>query len=420
MENVIEEYVNTNEQNQYFSKDDLKESLGDEGMQQLNEATIDPGKNFMEGKPTNVMTDNTGELNAPIENGEDESYQNYLNYINSNNSNDAQINNQENNSEEKTVTSLTNKKTDTKLGTNIGKSIANFGVGAASAAISGGKDELGNYGVSMMSAAISKSVSNGITSILTDNTTKDLINVSATAFGAYKFGEQLVTNGPEILITLSQKLITQATTTITKESTKLITDYVNKHIKATMKWPVNVQSYAMAYFNAYKMSVGDILKLLNESSEDRAEKHAEESKKKKMSKFIDNMKTQMNNVKDKIDKYAKEGTSYIQMVTSYLQNGEDWVTEQLDKQIGNLVGKVKTEIDKQWAKDEALYNKTAKATGDEIGKKMVEKYNKSLQKAQDKQIKQMQKMKAKALAQAKAALGAAKCQLASLLGIYIP
>ena len=128
----------------------------------------------------------------------------------------------------------------------------------------------------------------------------------------------------------------------------------------------------------------------------------------------------MNSVTSSINEYVSIGTSYIQMVTSYIANGPDWVTDQIDKQLGNLCETAETAVNKQWEKDKNIYNESAKSTGDAIGAEMVERYNKTLQKSQEKLLKKIENNKKIALAKAAALLGKNKTKIASMTGIYIP
>ena len=132
------------------------------------------------------------------------------------------------------------------------------------------------------------------------------------------------------------------------------------------------------------------------------------------------MKTKMNSVTSDINEYVSIGTSYIQMVTSYIANGPDWVTDQIDKQLGNLCETAENAVNKQWEKDKNMYNESAKNTGDAIGAEMVERYNKTLQKSQEKLLKKIENNKKIALAKAAALLGKNKTKIASMTGIYIP
>ena len=283
-----------------------------------------------------------------------------------------------------------------------------------------GVEQLTQIGIDSGQAFLSGKVTNAMIKVATTDSISSTINAAATAFGTYEFGKQVYKNADEIATTLAASLVTEATTIITKEIGRLSGEYIGKHAAAAAAWPGQVMNYAMKTFNEEKLSVGDVLKALKEASEDRMEKQTEDEKKKRMTEFMSKMKDTMNDVNSYVSKYVDIGTSYIQMVTSYIANGPDWVVDQMDKQLSNLSNMAEKELTKQWEKDKKLYDESAKSTGESIGGAMAEKFNKQLQHAQDKLLKKMEKQKQKALSKASAIKGKAKSKIASITGIYIP
>lgn len=369
------------QKNKYFNEDNLKKAVGDDGIKQLQENTIDPGQSFLNGENTNLMYEN-----------------------NSSSSKKSDVN--------------SNYKSNNIINSNQTTDLLTTGA-AAVMALSG--DDIASKGLAAKGQSfISNKVSSATASIVSSKTGQTLVNGTATALGTAVFGAQLVKNSPEILTTLAVQITSEAINVLSGEVAKLVGVYVGNHVNAITTWPAKVQSYAMAYFNTYKMSVGDVLKNLLEAAEDRSKKESEKNKESKMSKFISNMKTKMNSVTSDINEYVSIGTSYIQMVTSYIANGPDWVTDQIDKQLGNLCETAENAVNKQWEKDKNIYNESAKNTGDAIGAEMVERYNKTLQKSQEKMLKKIENNKKIALAKAAALLGKNKTKIASMTGIYIP
>jgi F0F1-type ATP synthase membrane subunit b/b' len=108
------------------------------------------------------------------------------------------------------------------------------------------------------------------------------------------------------------------------------------------------------------------------------------------------------------------------MVTSYIENGPEWVTNQLDKQIKSLLEDVNSAIDKQWQKDKEVYDSKAQSLGEKLGQEMTEKYNDALQKAQKKGIEKINKTKTKASLKLCSSKAKAASLIASKTGIYIP
>ena len=369
------------QKNKYFNEDNLKKAVGDDGIKQLQENTIDPGQSFLNGENTNLMYENNS---SSSKNSDVNSNYKSNNIINSNQTTDL----------------LT--------------------TGAATVMALAGDNTASKGLAAKGQSFIANKVSSATASIVSSKTGQTLVNGTATALGTAVFGTQLVKNSPEILTTLAVQITSEAINVLSGEVAKLVGVYVGNHVNAITTWPAKVQSYAMAYFNTYKMSVGDVLKNLLEAAEDRSKNESEKNKESKMSKFISDMKTKMNSVTSDINKYVSIGTSYIQMVTSYIANGPDWVTNQIDKQLGNLCETAETAVNKQWEKDKNMYNESAKNTGDAIGVEMVERFNKTLQKSQEKLLKKIENNKKIAAAKAAALLGKNKTKIASMTGIYIP
>ena len=373
------------ETNKYFSQETLKEALGDSGMAQMEAVTINPGASFLAGEPTNVncVTEGvdskdiktSGELTTELE--------------------------QKRSAKEQFLSlDLNVKPLDTNLINNV---------------------EEGESGETKKQTTLSalKNSASGL-----QQTGKQAFatatNLTALGLGTYATGKELLSSAPDVIMTLSQAIISKVMEVVTERVTEMAMGYLSKHAQAAMKFPMQIQSYAMAYFNANKLSIGDILKSLNDSSEGRQEKKNEENNKKGLSNFMNKINNKSKKFIDKINKFSDKATSYIGMVTAYIQNGPEWVTNEVDKQIGELVGSAQKEIDKQWAKDKAAYDAKAKLLGDKLGKEMTAKFNNALMKAQKNQLEKMEKIKKKAKSKVVATTAKAASKLGSMLGMYIP
>lgn len=269
-------------------------------------------------------------------------------------------------------------------------------------------------------AFLTGGVTNVMSSVASNKAVASMIDASATGLGVYAFGKQLYKSAPETLTTLGRQIASEAVSILTAEGTKLVAEYTANHIAACASFPSQVSSYAMSYFNAYKMTVGEVIKKLTESAEQATENAVEEQKKKSMSDFIGNMKSKMGKFSNKVSDFISTGTTHVQMVTSYIANGPDWVVDQMDKQLSNLCDNANKIVAKQWEKDKEAYRKTAKNIGESIGADMVAKYNAKLTKTQKKQLLKIDRQKHKVNAKKVSALGKAKAKIASLTGIYIP
>lgn len=252
------------------------------------------------------------------------------------------------------------------------------------------------------------------------STVNTLTDLGATGLGAYEMGKAIGDNYEEILTTLSMAIINKVTVSLTAAVTEIATGYLLKHTTAITSFPTNVASYTMSYFNSHKKSAAEVLQSLKESAEQKLEKEKDELNKRNKSEFISNTQKESKNFIDKINQYTEIGISYIGMITSYIQNGPNWVIDQTDKQIGKLLNTVNTEIDKQWAKDEKKYNTKAKQLGDKIGADMADKYNTALEKTQKKALEKIENTKTKGLVKVVSAKAKVASAVASLTGIYIP
>ena len=367
----------------YFTKDTLKEALKEGGMEQLKAITIDPGQAFLNGQKTNVQTaDETLESQLTLSTI---NLNDFVDYTPS--------------SGKSTISTLTNGLGN--ISTNDLLSITNDG-GAG---------------------LLSKTITQATTNVMSLSGVQSLTNLAAGGLGAYGMGKELVgslINSPEVILTLSQAIITKSIEVVTKEVTQMTTEYLMKHAQYALSFPMKITSYAMSYFNENKMSATDALKSLLQSSEGRSDEKAEKNSKKLQSEFMAKISAKSKNFINKMNKYVDKGTSYISMVTSYIENGPEWVTEQVDKQIGFLLDGVQKTIDKQWEKDKEAYDSNARALGAKAGAKMVKTYNAAIQKAQKKAQEKIKKTKVKVQAKLIATTAKAASKLGSMLGMYIP
>lgn len=379
-------------ENKYFSEETLKEAVGDSGMQQLEAVAINPGEAFLNGQKTNVnFEDKEAEQNAPDEITKREEVT------------PIQPTQPENNNEE------TPEDIDQKAKNTLTQGLGKFNTNQLLSITQDG-------GLSLLSGQITQAAYN-VTQL---DQVQGLTNIAASGMGMYGMGRELVSNSPEIITTLSTTIISKVTEVVTQEMTEMAAGYLAKHAQYALTFPQQITSYAMAYFNAHKMSIGDILKSLNDSSEGRQEKENEEANEKSKSNFMSKINKNSKAFIDKMNGFAETGTAYIGMVMSYIQNGPEWVINEVDKQIGSLVEGAQKEIDKQWEKDKSAYDAKAKLLGDKLGAEMTTKYNNALMAAQKKSKEKLDKQKKKAMNQLTALKAKAASQLGSLLGIYIP
>lgn len=283
-------------------------------------------------------------------------------------------------------------------------------------------NQLQDLAIDSGQAFLSGQITNVVFKGTQTQTSQTLIGATAAGLGAYATGKQIFENKEEIITTLSQEIISQVVTIITKEVTAAGTEYLLRHTKQLASFPKSVTSYAMAYFNANKgEATKEAINAIIKKAEDRSKELSENEKKNKQSEFVNKMKESSANVISKINEYTKVATTYVGMVTSYLENGPEWVSEQVDKQIASVIDNVKKNIDDQWNnKDLPAYQEKIESLGTDLGEEMVKQYLNALEKTQKLAMEKIEKTKSKALLKILQAKGIAASKIASLTGVYIP
>lgn len=248
----------------------------------------------------------------------------------------------------------------------------------------GGIEELKGIAVDKGTAFLSNQITSSFVKIGSNSTVTSTVQSAAAGIGGAAVAKETISNAPEIAIELGQKIILKATEIVTKNATECVAGYTKKHLTEISRLPSSIASYTMAAFNENKMSVGDAVKQLLGDSEEAAQKQLEESEKNSQKQFISNAKEKINKISEEVTKYTKVATDKISTVTNYIEEGPDWVVDQLDKQCQSAVDYVNKLIDDQWVKDKKKYDSFAKEQGDAIGGKMASEFNTALLNAQKK------------------------------------
>ena len=267
-------------------------------------------------------------------------------------------------------------------------------------------------------------LSNKITSTFTEaaksQIAANLTNSTAVGVGIVATANEIKNNTEEvneIIQNLAQKIILKATENVTKEATALVADYAQKHLREISSLPGTISSYTMSKFNEEKMSVGDAIKELTQDSDERIKKYLEEREKEQQKSFISGTKEKLTSIINEVNKYTTEISSKIGMVANYMQEGPDWVVNQLDKQCQSASKYIHTLIDTQWAKDKQVYDDFAKGQGEAIGSKMAAQFNAQLKHSQKKLLdKQSTKLNA-AITKTKTSILGSALSLAAKTGL---
>ena len=222
-------------------------------------------------------------------------------------------------------------------------------------------------------------------------------------------------------VELTNLIISRITSEVTKNFTKIFSDYLLKHTKEISSFPKNVTEYAMEYFNENKPSLEDILKELAINSEEKTEQESKENKQKGIEKFIKSANEKINKFKEKSNKFLNKQLPKIEKVAQYANsNGIDWVVNEANKQTKDLLTNIQEDVNEQWVKDKSTYDEKVKLVGEPLGKELVKRYA-ALLKSQQKILNdKMSTKKKKLLNKLITAKAKAASNLAAKIGIYIP
>ena len=223
------------------------------------------------------------------------------------------------------------------------------------------------------------------------------------------------------ITSLTNELLSKSTDAIVKSSTQMFADYIANHAMAATKFPGDVSSYAMSYFNEHKLSASDIIKSIMTSAEAKEKELTEGNQKKNTSDFLKNVSEKAKKYSNTINDFVSKASPIIETAISYIDSaGVDWVVEQVNKQSEKLLQGVKKGVNDQWEKDKQEYQNQIISFGETIGQGMVKEYNKRLERVQQKAQQKIENAKSKSLIKILEAKAKAASVLGSKLGIYIP
>lgn len=220
--------------------------------------------------------------------------------------------------------------------------------------------------------------------------------------------------------TLTEALVEKGSQAIAENAARIAGDYVNNHTNAMAKLPATIQSYAMAYFNAYKLSLSDLLKDQVENVEDKIQKAADAADELAKNDFLKKAKEQVTKVTGRASEMAALIPTYVNMITTYILQGPQWIESKMDEFIGSKTEEIEKMVNKQWELDKRAYDEFAQKQGDKVGAKLVGRYNEELRK-QAKKIENLKnKVEEKLKIETKKILQKAKLVIMAKLGINLP
>ena len=219
---------------------------------------------------------------------------------------------------------------------------------------------------------------------------------------------------------LTNALVEMGTQVITENAARIAGDYIDSHTKELSKLPATIQSYAMSYFNAYKLSLSDLLKLQVIQTEQLRKELADKADELSKNEFIKKSKEKITKVTGLVSEMTSQVPTYVNMITTYITQGPVWVESKMDEFVGNKTEEIENLINKQWELDKQSYDDFAQKQGNKVGAKLVQLYNDELMQ-QAKKIENMkQKAEEKIKIQAKKVLQKSKLMIMGKLGINLP
>ena len=267
---------------------------------------------------------------------------------------------------------------------------------------------------------VQDAVRGAVDPVLNSDVGQSVITSVAMTTGTILTGIDLVKNAPTLLEDTILEITKDVTDHITKSVAGKIAEYASNHATSALKLPTEITSNAMQYFNEHKKSVGEVLDELFKSQEESNDSKLEEQDQSGLSKFMSQAQTKLSYVKKYTDEYTNKMTSYISMIGAYIQQGPSWVEGQINNQVDSVLKFVNEKIDSQWEQDKKMYENFAYNQGQKRGKKLVDAWDRELEKAQQ-AIKAKNETQLKKLATKKhVILQQAKLKIMAQTGINLP
>lgn len=284
---------------------------------------------------------------------------------------------------------------------------------------SDGFEQLKDGAVDKGAAFLSGQVTTSMNKVMSDKTSVALINTASLGTGTYMTASALVKN-PEILQGLATNIVAGAVDVATQETAKIAGKIVAKTVQIPLTIPAKIQQYTMEAFNAYKKSFGEILKeVMDEQGgqiENAANEQDEKSKKESNNKALE----KLNKAKDTLTAGLEKLNGVLSKVSEYIEEGPNYIANEVDKQISSFVQAANKEVDKKIEVVEKTVDDECKSQGYKIGKRMAETYNETLRKQAKKQLASQKTAISKAKGLAFKAKQTAALQVMAMTGINVP
>ena len=180
------------------------------------------------------------------------------------------------------------------------------------------------------------------------------------------------------IVPMIKELTVATVTTVTDELTSHVVEKVES-ILDPLAITTKIQEYTSYYTKQYTMSADDLKKKLlspgDQAMENEQEEKTEQAKNDKMK----NMTQKLADLKNKVQDGVAMAKGGVKMVTTYINNGPDWVIKQLSTYTEFAISQAEKYID--YGADYVIDQRDMwlAQTGEAIGKKIAEKANKKLE-----------------------------------------
>lgn len=286
--------------------------------------------------------------------------------------------------------------------------------------LSGMYDTLSAQAINAGQSFLAGKVTSTFSSLKNDEGVQALTNATTTGIGLYSTVSEVVKNAEVAATSLVSELANYATEAITTEASKIVTDFVNKHIDAVTSIPKGIIDTSLTYFNENKLSIGDLSKTFITDQEKINAQNIQKNEEERKTNFITDMKDKYMKNRSKISAAVDIGLSYVNLVTSYIEQGPQWVESKIDEGVEFCVSYIQKCADKQWEIDKKAIDDFIKNEGETVGKRMADEYNTILTKEAQKIVTNKEKEIQKLLTKANTLLQKAKLVIMALTGINLP
>lgn len=270
-------------------------------------------------------------------------------------------------------------------------------------------------GENFLSGKIQTSLTKSISSITTSqkayvqNTLTTLTNLGDN----YTTVANSIETKGQLLLDYCNNITQWVTKEIVQQATKLVADRGTKLLNVTAS---DITTPALKYFNEHKMSAADALKSLIETNESIIDNYKSDMDK-EPNKFITKIKTKYEKIKPVLQKISTKSTEYIGYVSKYMEEGPDFVSDIINKQMNYLVDEGSYFINKEFDQAEQWKKEKIKDLSKSLGETMTQKYNTALQKSQKVLLDKKQDVVEKLKISAKVKINKAVSSLAAKIGL---